>query len=128
MSTGLVVRGTVGRRGDAVVRLRLRGPTGVEVNVDALIDTGFTASMTLPLATVHHLALVGGPGGRARLGDGSVRLFDLYPAQVEWGGRWQPLIVSALGREPLVGMRLLAGHELNIRVVPGGAVEVTALP
>ena len=98
------------------------------MDVDAVVDTGFTASMTLPSATIHHLALVGGPGSRARLGDGSVRLFDLYPAQVEWGGRWQPLIVSALGREPLVGMRLLAGHVLRIEVVPGGAVEITPMP
>jgi len=30
--------------------------------------------------------------------------------------------------EVLVGMRLLAGHELRIAVVPGGSVEITPLP
>jgi hypothetical protein len=33
-----------------------------------------------------------------------------------------------VGDEALVGMRLLAGHELRIAVVPGGAVEIAALP
>jgi hypothetical protein len=38
------------------------------------------------------------------------------------------VLVSAVGDEALVGMRLLAGHELRIEVVPGGVVEVTPLP
>jgi hypothetical protein len=47
---------------------------------------------------------------------------------VEWNGGWRPVLVSAVGDEPLVGMRLLAGHELRIAVVPGGVVEITPLP
>ena len=38
------------------------------------------------------------------------------------------VLASAVGNEALVGMRLLAGHELRIAVVPGGAVEITPLP
>jgi hypothetical protein len=33
-----------------------------------------------------------------------------------------------VGDEVLLGMRLLAGHELRIAVVPGGSVEITPLP
>ena len=33
-----------------------------------------------------------------------------------------------VGDEALIGMRLLAGHELRIAVVPGGGVEITPLP
>jgi hypothetical protein len=33
-----------------------------------------------------------------------------------------------VGNEPLLGMRLLAGHKLVIEVVPGGLVEITPLP
>jgi hypothetical protein len=36
--------------------------------------------------------------------------------------------VWATGNEALVGMRLLAGHELRFAVVPGGVVEITPLP
>jgi hypothetical protein len=43
-------------------------------------------------------------------------------------GRWRQVLVYALGSEALLGMELLAGHDLRISVVPGGAVEITALP
>jgi hypothetical protein len=33
-----------------------------------------------------------------------------------------------VGDEVLLGMGLLAGHELRIAVVPGGVVEITPLP
>jgi len=35
--------------------------------------------------------------------------------------------VSAVGEEVLVGMRLLAGHELRVAVVPGGPVEINSI-
>jgi hypothetical protein len=48
--------------------------------------------------------------------------------EVTWGGTWRPVLVSAVGDEPLFGMRLLAGHKLRIDVVPGGVVEILPLP
>ena len=123
-----MIGGVVNARREATLRLRLRGPTGVEANVIGLVDTGFTAAVALPPPTIVSLKLVGGPGGRAKLGDGSVREFHLYAAEVDWDGAWRPVVVSAVGREALVGLRLLAGHRLTVDVVPGGAVEVTALP
>jgi hypothetical protein len=38
------------------------------------------------------------------------------------------VLVSAVGIEVLLGMRLLADHELRVAMVPGGAVEITPLP
>jgi clan AA aspartic protease len=123
-----MIRGTVNAQGEAVVRLRVRGSSGTEQDVDAVIDTGFTASLTLPAATVASLGLVLQSGGRAGLGDGSVRQFEIHSAEVEWDGNWRPVLVWALGEEVLIGMRLLAGHALRIDVVPGGAVEIAPLP
>jgi hypothetical protein len=45
-----------------------------------------------------------------------------------WDSTWRPVRVSAVGDEVLVGMRLLAGHELRVAVVPGGPVEISPLP
>jgi hypothetical protein len=42
-----MMRGVVNARHEAVVRLRVRGPGGVESDVDAIVDSGFTASLTL---------------------------------------------------------------------------------
>ena len=123
-----MIRGAVNARLEPVVRLRVRGPGGVESDVDAIIDTGFSSSLTLPLAVVTALGLARQAGGSAMLGDGSVRQFDIYAAEVEWGGTWRPVLVSAVGAEVLLGMRLLAGHQLRLEAVPGGVVEITPIP
>lgn len=121
-----MIRGTVSARLEAVIRLR--GPGGAEMDFDAVIDTGFSSSLTLPATAVAALALVRQSSSVATLGDGSVRSFDVYAAEVEWEGTWRPILVSAVGDEVLVGMRLLAGHELLVAVVPGGTVEISLHP
>jgi len=123
-----MIAGAVNARLEAVVRLRVRGPGGAEADVDTVIDTGCTSSLTLPPAMVVALGLARQSGGSAVLADGSVRRFDIYAAEVDWGGTWRPVLVSAVGVEVLLGMRLLAGHLLRVEVVPGGIVEITALP
>ena len=121
-------RGVVNARLEAVVSLRVRGPVGIALDVDAVVDTRFTSSLTLPIAVVVALGLVRQSIGGALLADGSRRRFDVYAAEVAWNGGWRPVLVSAVGDEVLLGMRLLAGHELRIAVVPGGVVEITPLP
>ena len=123
-----MIRGAVNPRLEAVARLRVRGPGGAEADVDAVIDTGFTASLTLPPAVVAALGLARQSGGSALFADGSVRPFDLYAAEVDWGGAWRPVLVWVVGEEVLLGMRLLAGHQLRVEAVPGGAVEITPIP
>ena len=123
-----MIRGTVNARLEAVIRLRVRGPGGAEMDFDAVVDTGFTSSLTLPATAVTALGLVRQSSSAATLGDGSVRHFDVSAAEVEWDGNWRPVLVSGIGDEVLVGMRLLAGQALRVAVVPGGAVEIEPLP
>lgn len=124
----MTARGEVNARREAVLRLRVRGPDGAETEVEAVIDTGYTGSLTLPAAVAAALGLERGSGGQAVLADGSSRRFDTFAAEVEWGGGWRGVVASALGDEALVGMRLLEGHQLRLEAVPGGAVEITPLP
>ena len=123
-----MIRGVVNARHEAIVRLRGRGPGGVESDMDVIVDSGFTSSLALPVTIVTALALVRQSGGTAVLADGSVRQFDICAAEVEWGGTWRAVLASAVGNEPLLGMRLLAGHKLVIDVVPNGLVEIVPLP
>lgn len=123
-----MMRGVVNARREAVVGLRLRGPSGADLDVNAVIDSGFTSSIALPIATVAALGLMRQSGGGAVLADGTVCQFDIYAASVEWDGAWRSVLVSAVGDEVLIGMRLLAGYELRIAVIPGGAVKIAALP
>jgi clan AA aspartic protease len=123
-----MIQGIVNARHEAVVRLRVRGPGGVESDVDVIVDSGFTSSLTLPATMVATLGLVWQSGGTATLADGSVRQFDIYAAEVAWGSTWRAVLVSAVGTESLLGMGLLAGHKLVIDVIPGGVVEILPLP
>jgi len=41
-----MIRGLVNARHEAVVSLRLRGPQGLETTLEAIVDSGFTASLT----------------------------------------------------------------------------------
>jgi len=123
-----MIRGTVNSQREAMLKLRVRGPGGIEMDFDAVIDTGFSASLTLPSAGIAALGLVRQSTSRAVLADGSVRHFGLFEAEVEWDGSWRKVLVSGVGDEVLAGMGLLAYHQLRVAVVPGGAVEVVAIP
>jgi clan AA aspartic protease len=123
-----MIRRVVNGRREAVVRLKLRGPSGIELDIDAIVDSGFTSSLTLPPTTVTALGLHRQSGSSAVLADGSVRQFDICAAEIEWDGLWRTVLVSAIGNEPLLGMRLLADHKLIIEVVPGGLVEIVRFP
>jgi clan AA aspartic protease len=123
-----MISGTVRGFREAVVPLKLRGPGGAEVRVEAVIDTGFSGALTISPATVAALGLVRQSDVTVRLGDGTVRQLDVYDVEVEWDGAWLAALVTEIDGDPLIGMRLLAGHELRMAVVPGGVVEITPLP
>ncbi|HEY1378936.1 MAG TPA: hypothetical protein VGF55_19195 [Gemmataceae bacterium] len=96
--------------------------------MDAVVDSGCALALTLPTATVTALGLALQSSSAAVLADGSVTQFDVYSAEVEWDGVWRPVLVSAMGDEPLLGMQLMAGHRLRVDVMPGGVVEIAPLP
>lgn len=123
-----MILGTLNRRSEAIVPLRLRGPTGAELDVDAVLDSGFSGALTLPPAKVAVLGLRWRSEIDSVLADGTVVRFDCYDVEVDWDGVWRPVIVSAVGNETLLGMRLLADHVVRFEVVPGGFVEITSLP
>ena len=107
-----MIKGVVNAQHEAVVPLRVRGPAGLELDVDAVVDSGFTGSLTLPVAMIAALGLDRQSGGGAVMADGTVRHFDIYSAELEWDGGWRQVLVSAVGDEALMGMRLLAAHRV----------------
>ncbi len=123
-----MIQGTVNARMEAVVRLHLQGPNGSTAAVDAVVDTGFTSALTLPPGVINSLGLVRQTSGSAVLADGTVRQFDIFTVEVDWAGTLRSVLVSAVGTEVLMGMRLLAGHQLLVEANPGGIVEITPIP
>lgn len=122
-----MIRGAVNSHYELIVQLRVRGPDGTEATIDAIIDSGFTSSLTLPEAVATTLGLSRESEGNAMLADGTTCQFDICPAEVEWGGEWRKVLVYVIGGGPLMGMKLLAGHKLMVEVLPGGTVEIAPL-
>jgi predicted aspartyl protease len=93
-----------------------------------IIDTGYSELLVLPSAHVRMLDLPRQAPGQAVMADGVVRTFDIHLGEIEWDGVWRPVFVSSFGVEALVGMRLLARHELRIVANPGGSITITPVP
>ena len=122
-----MITGAVNPYREAVIRLPVHGPTA-SVEVDAIIDTGFTGSLTLSESTLTRLGAPHSGVLRATLADGSEAVLDVYRIEIEWtSGR---LTVDSLAAEgaPLLGMKALHGHNLNMDVVDGGTATITLLP
>jgi len=121
MITG-VVKSDEGR-----IRLKVKGLRGREQAVDAVIDTGYTASLTLPSAVVAALGLRWRSLDRFTLADGSECIVDVYVAKVDWDGKVRTILVDEADADPLVGMRLLRGHELKMQVRARGKLTIKRL-
>ncbi len=55
-------------------------------------------------------------------------MFNVFEASVIWDGHIRPIEINESETDPLVGMGLLEGYELNIQGLAGGAVTIKALP
>lgn len=110
------------------IRLLVIGRRGRRVEVEAVIDTGYTASLTLPSATIAALGLRWRSVDRATLADGSECLFDVYEAKAVWDGKERMILVDEADADPLIGMRLLKGFELRMQVHSGGRLTIKRLP
>ena len=76
-----MMKGTVNARREAVLPLRVVGPEGA-IDVSAIIDTGFTGTLTLPTAVALSLGLTLSSRGTALLADGTEGEFDVYAAEL----------------------------------------------
>jgi clan AA aspartic protease len=121
MITGVV------KADEARIRLSVRGPRGREQQVEAVVDSGYTGALTLPPALITLLGLRWQSIQRATLADGSTCVFQVYVGKVIWDGKVRKILVDEANADPLVGMRLLRGHELKIQARYRGKVTIKRL-
>ena len=119
-----MIEGVVNAALEAVLRLPIRDPSGWTREIEAVVDTGYSGFLTLPLALVAELELPFVTTGTAFLADGTEVRFKVHDAVIVWDGRPRPIEVDATGNRPLVGMDLLHRHSLFVEVVEGGQVEI----
>jgi len=104
-----MIVGAVNNFREAVIRLLVHGPGGQNQQIEAVVDTGFNGSLSLPAALIALLGLPFRRRGRAVLADGSGIIFDIYEATVMWDGQPRRVAVDEADTDPLVGMGLLYG-------------------
>src|SRR5947207_1145487 len=116
------------KSGEGRIRITVKGLRGRQQQVEAIIDTGYSASLTLPPALIAALGLPWQTKDTARLADGSECIFSVYEARIVWDGKVRQILVDEADADPLVGMRLLKGHELKLQVRSRGKVTIKRLP
>ena len=121
-----MIEGSVNAAYEAVVTLSLQGSEGRTRDIEAVIDTGYTGTLTLPTAVVADLGLSFSHMGWAFLANDDIVSFDVHNVTVLWEGQPRHVKADATGSTPLVGMLLLDRHNLSIDVEDGGRVLIQA--
>jgi clan AA aspartic protease len=101
---------------------------GQPLAINAEIDTGFSGYLGMPSAMISLLALTWITDRPFELADGTVIRLDVYAGTVVWDGQPRRGEIQAVGRNPIVGVKMLAAHEVRIRFVDGGPVWIDLVP
>jgi clan AA aspartic protease len=122
-----MMHGIVDLNCEATLRLVVGNTTSQRKVVDAVLDTGFTGFLTLPLSVITSLNLPLYGREEGTLGDGSICVFDVYRGLVIWDGELQRVDINASEAAPLVGMSLLYGYRIQLDAIEGGMVTIQSI-
>ncbi len=122
-----MMHGIVDQNCEATLRLVVGDANSQRQVIDAVIDTGFTGFLTLPLTVITNLNLRLYSREAGTLGDGSICIFDVYRGFVIWDGEFRCVDINASETTPLVGMSLLYGYRMQLDAIEGGTVTIQLL-
>lgn len=122
-----MMQGIVDQKCEATLRLVVGNSDTQRQVIDAVIDTGFTGFLTLPVSVLTSLTLSPYRREEGILGDGSTCIFDVYRGLVNWDGEFRPIDINASETQPLIGMSLLYGYRIQIDAIEQGIVIVQLL-
>lgn len=123
-----MITGSVNAGREAVIPVEVLDANAQPHAIEAIVDTGFTGSLTLPSSLIAAWGLPFRGRQQVVLGNGSVDLLDVYAGTVLWNGQPLAIEIDSCDTDPLVGMSLLDGYALYIEVRVGAVVTITALP
>ncbi|MBI2805760.1 MAG: clan AA aspartic protease [Planctomycetes bacterium] len=120
-----MIFGTVTFSLEAMVRIHVEDGNGQTQAVDVKIDTGFTGFLSLPTSLVTAFGLMATTQQYVQVADGTVVSVPVHSAVVIWDGKPRRVDVHSMGTERILGMAMLAGHDLTMRVRDGGHVSIS---
>ena len=127
MIRGAVIEDDRGRL-EAWVEISVADSRGNLHTFQAVVDTAFTGSLTLPTDFIEQLGLRRIGRRRASLADGSENEYHRYRGNVLWHDRLRSAAVIALDADPLLGTRMLMGSRLTVEFRDGGEVIIAEPP
>jgi clan AA aspartic protease len=119
--------GVVNDSCEAIIKVTVGRADAPKMTIEALIDTGFTSFLALPISIIESLDLPWHFSDTGTLGDGSEVVFEIYTGHIIWDGQVEVVDVVASEAMPLVGMGLLYGFKFQVEVVEGGIVSIEAI-
>jgi clan AA aspartic protease len=122
-----MIHGIVDQNCEATIRLVVGNADKQRQVINAVIDTGFTGFLTLPLVVLTDLNLRAYSREEGTLGDGSSCVFDVYSGFVIWDGEFRRIDINASEASPLIGMSLLYGYRVQFDTIEGGTLTIQSL-
>jgi len=122
-----MINGHVNEALEAVVVFEVIGADGERSAINAIIDTGFSEYVTLPLNIIQSCGFEWLETSKCQLADGSIVLIDVFEAGVIWNGAERKLPVHGAEGGPLIGNSLLRGSRLMIDFEPLGNLTIVPL-
>ena len=110
------MNGHVDNDGRALLTVAIRpSEEAAPCEIEAWIDTGFNGDLVLPQQRIDDLALTQSGTVMGILADGSEIVLDQYQCWIDWFGEQFDLeVIANEGEFPLLGVGLLADHDLHI--------------
>ena len=125
-----MIRGRVTARREIEVPVSISDVDGRLRPINAVLDTGFTGDLSLPLATIRRFRLQFSGYLDFSTATGEYRLMNSYKATIMWDRSPREIIVveaEARGN-PLIGVNLIWNSHVTIDARDGGLVTIELNP
>ena len=122
-----MIRGRIDHRRLIWIPLQVGGGRERFSTVEAVLDTGFTGTLTLPPETVRSLGLSSDHDTEVTLGNDVSASLRTYSGFMFWHERLRAIPIMESAGTPLLGTRLLAGSQLTAQFRIGGEVLIEEL-
>lgn len=110
----MILHGRIDERNQLWIPITVGGQYGQQ-EISALIDTGFTGELLLPLQVAVPLGLKLAGAAPYQLADGSITQHMLFSASINWGTQTRAVTVNVVDVEhALIGGGLLHGYVLLV--------------
>ena len=118
-------------RGDALrqawVQLGVRSRGGYSRKIDAIVDTGFDGTLSLPPDIIRELNLESEAESDVVLATGATDRVNTWNGEVLWHGQTRSILILEASGPPLLGMELMEDSQLTMQPRINGHVLIERL-